>query len=85
MSLRDVSAAQFAERDGHRVIKIRRPKHAKIVQSVLRRGAVSSGMIDVENELDSELRTTEFEDPFGVIHQVPEKGIKLDFIARVKA
>ncbi|MCJ1354610.1 MAG: hypothetical protein MMC33_004599 [Icmadophila ericetorum] len=83
-SLMEIAAAQAAERDGGRVIKIRRPKNAKIVQSVLRRGVVASIQIDVENEPDPELRTTEFEDSFGVIHQVPEKGLKLDFIDRVK-
>ncbi len=67
--------------DPGREIQIRRPKNWKPSETIHRRGFENDGIIAVENEpSDGE---EEIESP-GVVTRVPEKGIKLDFIDRIK-
>jgi hypothetical protein len=63
--------------------KIRRPKNAKIVDVALRRGFKNNGVIEIDNEPSDD---EGFEDTqhYGKIYRLPEKGIKLDFISKVK-
>lgn len=64
-----------------RTYKIRRIKNAKIVDVSLRRGFKNNGLVEIENETSSE---DEPEQDVGVAFRLPEKGFKLDFIARTK-
>ncbi|MCJ1466725.1 hypothetical protein MMC07_005345 [Pseudocyphellaria aurata] len=59
-----------------RSYKVRRPKHAFVKNVALRRGFRNNGQIEIENEPE--------EKEEGVIYRLPETGIKLDFIDRVK-
>lgn len=63
--------------------KVRRPKHVRIVDTSLRRGFVNNGLIEIENEPSDDDDEIEKEEN-GVIYRVPERGIKLDFIDRIK-
>lgn len=49
----------------------------------MRRGHKNDGLIEVENEEDHDM---EFEDITisGVVYRLPERGIKLDFLDKVK-
>lgn len=62
--------------------KIRRPKNARIVDTALRRGFINNGLIEIENEASDDDKMED--EGVGIIYRVPEKGIKLDFIDRVK-
>lgn len=62
--------------------KIRRPKVVSIVDSSLRRGFKNNGLIEIENEPSDEEKFTK--NMSGQIYRVHERGIKLDFIDRVK-
>jgi hypothetical protein len=68
-----------------RTHKVRRPKNAKIVDTHLRRGFVNNGLIEIENE-PSDTEDGQFFDKnhFGIVYRLPERGIKLDFIAKVR-
>ncbi|KAH8150432.1 uncharacterized protein LAJ45_05644 [Morchella importuna] len=59
----------------------RRPKKAPIVDTSLRRGFKNNGVIEIENEEE-----VMFEDVMvsGIVYRLPERGIKLDFIEKVK-
>ncbi|KAA8893444.1 hypothetical protein FN846DRAFT_787968 [Sphaerosporella brunnea] len=59
----------------------RRPKNAPVIETHLRRGHKNNGLIEVENE-----EVMEFEEVLmsGVVFRLPERGIKLDFIDKVK-
>lgn len=73
--------------EGGRKFRVRRPKKARVVESLLSRGLVNNGLIEVLNEPSDEEGYElegEADDVNGVIYSLPEKGIKLDFIARVK-
>ncbi|CAZ84076.1 unnamed protein product [Tuber melanosporum] len=59
----------------------RRPKKAVIVDAYLRRGMKNNGVIEIENE---EEETFEELLISGVVYRLPERGIKLDFIEKVK-
>ncbi len=63
--------------------KVRRPKNAKIVDTALRRGFVNNGLIEIENEPSDDEDFHEREQ-LGIVYRLPERGIKLDFIDRVK-
>ncbi|KAI9849729.1 MAG: hypothetical protein M1838_000090 [Thelocarpon superellum] len=68
---------------GMRTHKVRRPKNAKIMDTSLRRGFVNNGLIEIENEA-SEAEAFVDTPHFGTVYRLPEKGIKLDFIDKVK-
>ena len=63
-----------------KVGKIRRPKHATIRDAGLRRGFHNNGLIEILNDPTED----EEEDDAGVIYRIQERGIKLDFIDRVR-
>ena len=66
-----------------RPYKIRRPKNALIIDMGIRRGFKNNGLIEIENDASDDDSANERERS-GVIYRVPELGIKLDFIDRVK-
>ena len=79
-----LASAQTASKAAcDRAHKIRRPKNTRIVDTALRRGFVNNGNIEIETEPTDDEEEVEKEE-FGVTYRVPEKGLKLDFIDRVK-
>lgn len=79
-------ALPFSTRNGTGgmvIRKVRRPKNAKIVDINLRRGFRNNGVIEIDNDSSDD---EGFEDTqhFGTVYRLPEKGIKLDFISKVK-
>ena len=66
-----------------RVFRTRKPKQANIVEIALKRGFRNNGLIEVEEEQSEEESEIDRE-MSGVIYKVPEHGIKLDFIDRIK-
>ncbi|KAJ9667898.1 hypothetical protein H2201_002084 [Coniosporium apollinis] len=69
---------------GGRVHRVRRPRNAKIVDVALSRGFKNNGLIEIENESSDEEFIEENVGEDGVVHRIPERGIKLDFIHKVK-
>ena len=69
---------------GNLKYQVRRPKHAKIVDVALRRGFRNNGLIEIENDASDEEGFEENEGVDGRVYRVPEHGIKLDFITKVK-
>lgn len=69
-----------------RIIRVRKPKNPKVIDVNLRRGFKNNGLIEVFDETESESDFSEYDDPDeeGVVYRLPSKGIKLDFIAKVK-
>jgi hypothetical protein len=59
----------------------RRPKIAPVVDTHLRRGHKNNGLIEVENEEEMEFDEVTIS---GVVYRLPERGIKLDFLDKVK-
>lgn len=59
----------------------RRPKKAPIVDACLRRGFRNNGVIEIENEEEAAFEELVIS---GVVYRLPERGIKLDFIEKVK-
>ena len=78
------TAAFVPEGNGGRYIRHRRPKKANIVDTDIRRGFVNNGLIEVELSESDEDSAYEEEGPGGTVYRLPEHGIKLDFIAKVK-
>ena len=66
-----------------RVFKTRRPKQAIAVEIGLKRGFRNNGVIEIDEESSEEDSEVEKEIS-GVIYRVPERGIKLDFIDRIR-
>lgn len=63
--------------------KVRKPKKPTILDAALRRGFANNGVIEIENETSEDEAFYEREQ-LGVVYRLPERGIKLDFIDRVK-
>jgi hypothetical protein len=63
----------------------RRPKNAPVVDTLLRRGHRNDGLIEIDNEEEQD-DSIDFEDITisGVVYRLPERGIKLDFLDKVK-
>lgn len=89
--LREMDPARVARQ---RTFYMRRPKNAKVFDTALRRGQVNDGIIEVGDESSSEdesewdevdTRTDAAILEAGTVVRLPPKGIKLDFIDRVKA
>lgn len=85
----DASAVQYRHNTaggntGRRQHKIRRPRNPIIVDTALRRGFVNNGLIEIENEPSDDDSGLLKQQSFGQIYRVPEKGVKLDFIDKVK-
>ncbi|KAG8531580.1 uncharacterized protein KY384_003210 [Bacidia gigantensis] len=66
-----------------RTFRTRKPKTARLVGTGLRRGFTNNGLIEIEEEQSEEESEIERE-MSGVVYKVPERGIKLDFIDRIK-
>lgn len=68
-----------------RIFRIRKPKNPNIVDVNMRRGFRNNGIIEVADESsDSEKEFESNDDEDGVVYRLPVKGIKLDFISKVK-
>lgn len=81
--LRELDPARLGRQ---RKIHMRRPKNAKIEDTNLVRGQVNQGIIEVIDDTSSD-DMSEFEEdesPTGMVYRLPSKGIKLDFIQKLK-
>lgn len=84
--LREMQVPRLADRQlqGDRRVHLRKPRGAKVVDTSLNRGFINNGVIEIapdESDTDSEFYD---EEVAGVVFRLPEKGIKLDFIDKVK-
>jgi hypothetical protein len=63
---------------------MRRPRAAKVIDTALTRDFINDGVIEIAN--DSSEDESEFEEieVSSTVYRLPEKGIKLDFIDRVR-
>ncbi|EME81013.1 uncharacterized protein MYCFIDRAFT_86431 [Pseudocercospora fijiensis CIRAD86] len=79
--LRNIDTAFLSRRRVH----VRKPKHPRMMETSLSRGHVNNGVIDIFED-ESDASDSEFfdQDDGGIVYKLPEKGIKLDFIDRVK-
>jgi hypothetical protein len=65
--------------------KVRKAKNAKVVDTSLKRGFTNNGLIEIENEpSDSETEDYQNQWDFSTVFRLPERGVKLDFIDKVK-
>ncbi|MCJ1378968.1 hypothetical protein MMC17_002067 [Xylographa soralifera] len=77
----DEELLSFKYPGGDRIIKVRRPKHPRIIDTALRRGHKNNGLIEIENDITDE----EEEQPQPhTVPRISELQIKLDFIDRAK-
>ncbi|KAL6717123.1 hypothetical protein ACLMJK_005038 [Lecanora helva] len=68
-----------------RSYKLRRPRNAIVRDSTLSRGLKNNGLVEIVNEIsDDEISSPRSDGPLQIF-RAPERGIKLDFIDRVKA
>lgn len=79
--LRSIDTAFLSRRRVH----VRKPKNARVMETALSRGHLNHGIIDIYEE-ESDATDSEFfdQDDNGIVYKLPEKGVKLDFIDRVK-
>jgi hypothetical protein len=84
--LRKVDTSLLNPRSARKV-HIRKPRNAKVIETNLQRGFRNNGVIDIvnddESDSDSEFYDEEGLDQ-GVVYRLPAKGLKLDFIDKVK-
>ncbi|KAK4903396.1 hypothetical protein LTR27_000327 [Elasticomyces elasticus] len=85
--LRRVDVSLLAPR---RKVHVRRPRNPKIVDTALSRGFQNGGVVDVQEDSDGSDSEFYEEDATDgphepIIHRLPQKGIKLDFIDKVKS
>lgn len=69
-----------------RRVHIRRPRLAKTKETALQRGLANNGIIEIADD-DSDATDSEFfeEDrDSAIVYKLPQQGIKLDFIDKVK-
>ena len=72
--------------DVDRFHRIRKSKHAQSSKTDLHRGVPNNGNIEIESETEESSASEPEEDDFyGRSFSLPAKGVKLDFISRVKA
>ncbi|KAF2722328.1 hypothetical protein K431DRAFT_302694 [Polychaeton citri CBS 116435] len=71
-----------------RKVHVRRPRNAKIIDTSLNRGFRNNGVVDIQigssDESDSEFYDSEDQEE-GIVYRMPSRGIKLDFIDKVKS
>lgn len=79
--LRNIDTAFLNRRRVH----VRKPKHPRVMETSLSRGHVNNGIIDIFED-ESDASDSEFfdQDDGGMVYKLPEKGIKLDFIDKIK-
>ncbi|KAL9104979.1 MAG: hypothetical protein Q9163_000151 [Psora crenata] len=82
-AIRRLACVQPGENKDSRTFRTRRPKKALVIDIGLRRGFRNNGIIEIAEE-DSEEESEIEKEMSGVVYRVPEKGIKLDFIDRIK-
>lgn len=85
--LRAIEPSVSSALGGKRIFRIRKPKNPKIVDVNMGRGFKNSGVIEVADdtsESDKEFTDVGNEEDEGTVYRLPSKGIKLDFIAKVK-
>lgn len=80
----ELIAVKSAKSGYSRIHRIRRPKKAKVVDTQLRRGFVNNGIIEVDLEPSEDEGFYEDHSSCGVVYRLPERGVKLDFIEKVK-
>ncbi|EXJ93054.1 hypothetical protein A1O3_01610 [Capronia epimyces CBS 606.96] len=77
--------AEAAPGDLGRIPRLRKPKNAVPLDVQVARGFRNNGVIEVDLMKDeSDFGKTKEVNMFGKVHRIPEKGIRLDFIDRVK-
>ena len=71
--------------------KVRTPRHPEVVQPTFSRGMRNNGLIDIINDPDDDtdgegnyVFGSEEKDVNSLVYRVPEKGVVLDFIDKVK-
>lgn len=81
--LREMEASRIAR---PRTFFMRRPRNAKVYNTALRRGQINSGIVEVEDDSssDEEMDVEDDETTESTVVRLPARGIKLDFIDRVK-
>lgn len=63
--------------------KIRRPRNAKVMDTLLSRGLKNNGNIEIENDPSDIEDDMDMYNDDGSIYRVTEKSVKLDFIERI--
>ncbi|KAI5239158.1 hypothetical protein E4T43_06944 [Aureobasidium subglaciale] len=85
--LREMEVPRLADRQlqRERRVYMRKPRAAKVIDTALSRDFINDGVIEITPD-SSDDDSSEFEevDVSGVVYRLPEKGIKLDFIDRVR-
>ncbi|KAF1979958.1 hypothetical protein BU23DRAFT_445408 [Bimuria novae-zelandiae CBS 107.79] len=71
--------------------KVRKPRHPQVIQPTFSRGIRNNGLIDVINDPDDDtdgegnyVFGSEEKDSNSMVYRVPEKGLILDFVEKVK-
>ncbi|KAG9587967.1 hypothetical protein KCV04_g10963, partial [Aureobasidium melanogenum] len=84
--LRQMEVPRLADRQFQRErrIHMRRPRAAKVIDTALNRDFINDGVIEIANDSSDDEFEFEEIDVSGVVYRLPEKGIKLDFIDRVR-
>lgn len=67
-----------------KIHRMRRPVKTVVRSVHMRRGFANDGNIEVETESDSDSGFESDESRDGTVHKLPARGIKLDFIDKVK-
>ncbi|KAI9723435.1 MAG: hypothetical protein M1812_001319 [Candelaria pacifica] len=63
--------------------RVRRPKNATIVDTSLSRGFINNGLIEIGNDDDGDGAFRD-DERYGIVYRLPEKGVKLDFVDKIK-
>ncbi|KAL1640107.1 hypothetical protein SLS58_007221 [Diplodia intermedia] len=83
--LRAIEPTVSSALNSRRIFRIRKPRDPNIVNVNMRRGFRNNGVIEVaEDSSDSEKEFESNDDEDGVVYRLPSKGIKLDFISKIK-
>lgn len=65
-----------------KLFKLRKPKNARVIEPAITRGLRNDGLIDIINDPSDEEADIIYQSP--AIYRLTEKGIKLDFIDKLK-
>lgn len=83
--LAEIDTSRLVREPGNRKIRIRKPRNARVVDTALQRGFANNGLVEIQNDSsDEDSEFYEEENEQGTIFRLPEKGVKLDFIDKVK-
>jgi hypothetical protein len=72
--------------------KVRRPRNVEIIEPTFSRGTRNNGLIDILNNADDDtdgegnyvFASEDYRDLNSKVFRIPEKGMVLDFITKVK-